>query len=491
MLGVSTILLREQEAGQEFHQELSQLCDLARMAIEHHQLHTELVRQSQYDHLTGLPNRMLLEDRLHRALVRARRYGSQLAVCYLDLDEFKQVNDVLGHNAGDALLRHVAQVLQEGLRDIDTVARQGGDEFILLLPDLQSKREAALICERVLARLRESVEIEHQLIIPAASMGMALYPGEASTAGELLRHADLALYAAKRSGRDQLALFSPTLGQELEQKTTLERELRYALGRGQLSLEYQPIYAADLRLHGFEALLRWHHPTLGPVSPALFVPIAEQMGLISSIGKWVLDEACRQARQWNLQATAPVRVFVNVSCAQLSRSDFPETVSSALSLHQLASHLLELEITETWIVADPEAASVKLRELRELGVTISIDDFGSGHASFTYLQQLPVDLIKIDRSFISCLDGTTKQSAIVRAIVALASELGLKTVAEGIETAHQLEELGSTQCTFYQGYLFSKPIRGAATQALIRTMQPLPPAKDGEWLDLPNASPNL
>ncbi len=482
MLGVATFLVRDEEDLRNTQQELTQVCNLARMAIEHHQLHAELLRQSQYDHLTRLPNRMLLEDRLQRALARARRHDSQLAVCYLDLDEFKQVNDVLGHNAGDALLRHVARVLQDGIRDIDTVARQGGDEFILLLPDLEDESEAGSICERILARLQEPVEIEHQMLIPAASMGMTLYPGEAATAGELLRHADLALYAAKRAGRGQLARFSSTLGQEVEQKTTLERELRYALGRGQLSLEYQPIFAADLRLHGFEALLRWHHPTLGLVSPELFVPIAEQMGLIPSIGKWVLDEACHQARQWNLYAPAPVRVFVNVSGAQLSRPDFAQTVSSALANHQLASHLLELEITETWIVADPVAASLRLTELRQLGVTISIDDFGSGHASFTYLQQLPVDLVKIDRAFISCLDGTSKQSAIVRAIVALASELGLKTIAEGIETAPQLAELGATECTFYQGFLLSPPIRGAATHALIGTMRTIPLTIEGAAL---------
>jgi diguanylate cyclase (GGDEF)-like protein len=419
-------------------------------------------------------NRLLLEDRLNQALANAKRHGTCLAVCYIDLDEFKHINDTLGHSAGDALLRHVATVLQSSLREIDTVARQGGDEFILLLPDLTGPSEAEDICERVLTGLRQPVVIDHQTLVPAASIGMSLYPSPAETASGLLQHADLALYTAKRAGRDRMQRFDSALGEQMQQRITLERELRFALAREQLTIEYQPLYSAEMKLEGFEALLRWSHPTLGRIDPGLFVPIAEQSGFIVPIGEWVLREACQQALEWNLRSPHPIRVFVNVSGVQLGLASFPSAVSEALAQTGLEASLLEIEITEGWIISDPETATPKLQALRALGVRISIDDFGSGHASFTYLQQLPIDTVKIDRSFVSCLNGTTKQSAIVRAIIALAEELGLCTVAEGIETMPQLNELLTTQCELFQGFLFSKPLHSASASLLL----PEPPAGD-------------
>jgi len=450
------------------------VCDLARLAIEHQKLYAELVRQSQHDHLTGLPNRLLLEDRLERAIIQARRHGNQVAVCYIDLDHFKQINDTLGHGAGDLVLQHVTGLLQDSLREIDTVARQGGDEFILILPEIKSEAEADEICERIMARLREPVTIGKQVITLSASIGRCTFPASGKTTTALLQNADIALYAAKRSGRDQVRSFDPSLGERIQRRIEMQRELRNALEREQFHLVYQPLYTMDARLKGFEALLRWEHPSLGAIGPDEFIPLAEESGLIVPMGEWVLNEACRQARAWNETAPHAIKIYVNVSGVQLGQADFTDTVARALAGSGLPPNLLDLEITETCIIADTQAASVRLTELRRLGIQISIDDFGCGHSSFNYLQQLPIDSVKIDRSFIACLDGTEKKSAIVRTIVALAAELGLDTVAEGVETGAQFEELQSTQCGSVQGFLLSRPLSSRVAGELILLARDLP-----------------
>ncbi len=445
----------------------SSFSDLVRLAIEHKQMHMELLRQSKHDHLTGLPNRSLLEDRLEQAIARAKRHGTEVGVCYVDLDRFKQINDTLGHSVGDALLQHVAEVLKRGLREIDTVARSGGDEFILVLPDLSGAAEAEEICERLLDGLRRPVRLGKHTVTPAASIGFSLFPGMGENAEALLRNADAALYAAKRGGKDRAHGYSPALGDKVRRAMELQVALRTARERNEFSLVYQPLYSMRKQLRGFEALLRWTHPVHGPVSPDEFIPIAEETGLIVPIGEWVLLQACRQAVEWNRDGAEPVRMFVNVSAVQLGRSDFPDVVARALAASSLEPRLLELEVTETCVIAEPEAARTRLGRLRALGVGISIDDFGTGYSSFGYLQQLPVNTLKIDRSFISRLDGSPTGSAIIRTIVALAEELGLETVAEGVETGAQMEELESARCGLLQGYLLNRPLVPGAAGLLV------------------------
>ncbi len=444
------------------------ICDLARLAIEHQLLHAELLRQSQHDHLTGLPNRMLLEDRLARALVNARRHATLVAVCHLDLDHFKQINETLGHSVGNAVLCHVAKVLRETLKEIDTVARQGGDEFILILSDLKSEAEADAICERILLSLRSPLQAGPQTLTLAVSIGRSMYPTNDDNGAALLQEADLALYAAKYCGGNRLQVFNETLGERIQRDIEVQWELRTAIERDQLHVVYQPLFNILGRLVGFEALLRWVHPHLGTVNPEVFIPIAEKTGVILSIGKWVLETACREAQGWNTTSEHPVRISVNVSAVQLGQPEFPTIIAQALRQTGLSSGLLDLEITETSLVADTGAASTRLRELRALGIHISMDDFGCGHSSFSYLQTLPIDTIKIDRSFIAPLDGTEKKSAIVRAILALAQQLGLQTVAEGVETEEQMEELQTTDCGLLQGYFLSRPLTAEAARSLVQ-----------------------
>ena len=459
------------------------VCDLVRLAIEYQHLHREVLRYSHHDHLTGLPNRLLLEDRLERAVLHARRYGTQLAVACIDIDHFKQINDILGHGTGDSVLREVSRLLRESLRDIDTVARQGGDEFLVILPDLKSEAEANTICERILAVLRQPILIGEQAVALTASLGRTVYPLELENAADLLQHADIALHAAKCNGRDRMMAFNYALGERHRRDIELQRELRHALEQKQFYLHYQPLYSGARELKGFEALLRWTHPRLGEISPGEFVPLAEKSGLIIPIGGWVLNEACRQAQEWSALCDAPVKMFVNVSGVQLGQPDFAETISAALARTGLACNLLNLEITETCIVADTKTASSKLRQLRDLGIRISIDDFGCGHSTFSYLQQLPIDTLKIDRSFITCLDGTEKNSAIVRAIVALAEELGLETIAEGVETGQQFDALQSTQCDLFQGFLLARPLSAyAARLAVLEYSHASTSATDGSQL---------
>jgi diguanylate cyclase (GGDEF)-like protein/PAS domain S-box-containing protein len=441
--------------------------DIARMAIEHHQLHATLIRQSQHDPLTGLPNRLLLEDRLNQALVLARRNGTQVAVCALDLDRFKQINDTLGHSSGDSFLQNVACTLSANVRDIDTVARQGGNEFLLALPDLQSEREAFDLCERILLSLNEPVLIHGQYLTAPACIGISFSTAEGESADLMLRNADTALHAAKQSGRGKLQRYDDSLGVSALRVFTIQNALRSALAESQFRLAYQPLYGRAMDLIGFEALLRWSHPLLGPIGPADFIPVAEETGLIVPIGEWVLGEACRQAHDWTLAFGSPIRIFVNVSGAQLGHPGFLNTVTGALTRAGLAPGQLEIEITESWLMSDIDLASRRLAELRALGVGIGIDDFGTGHSSFASLQRFPVDTIKIDRSFVSRLDGTPQSLAIVRAIVELAAQLRLQTVAEGVETDSQLTLLQSLRCDIFQGYLLGKPLTPESVEALL------------------------
>ncbi len=432
--------------------------ELARLALEHSRLQHQLAHQAQHDALTGLPNRILLEDRLERAIGAAKRAGTEVAVCYLDLDRFKQINDTMGHGIGDRYLQQIAATLSANSREVDTLARQGGDEFILVLPGLNGPEEALAVGQRMLQQLGTPFVIDGLDFSASASIGISFYPRDGDRPLTLLQHADTALYAAKRGGRNQVRLFNPALGVEVQQSSRMQAGLHQALAKNQLSLVYQPIYGTDGELEGLEALLRWHDPNEGNIPPARFIPVAEESGLIVPIGAWVLYQACRQMAVWQEEGLARTRLFVNISGVQLNRDDFADTVASALLASGLDPALLGLEITETWIVADPQAASERLLVLRRLGVTISVDDFGTGQSSFAYLHALPLDTLKIDQAFIARLDGNPHHLSTVRAIINLARQLGLRTVAEGVETEQQLQYLRGVECDSIQGFLLSKPV---------------------------------
>ncbi len=467
ILGIVAVFESCRDLPEHSRESVDSVCDLARLAIEHDQLQTQLVRQTQHDHLTGLANRLLLEDRPNQAIMQAKRHGRHVGICFVDLDRFKQINDALGHSAGDLFLQHVASVLATSVREIDTVARQGGDEFILVLPDLDSETEAEQICERVLSCLRERVTIEQHTLAPSASIGISVYPADGEAGSVLLQNADTALYVAKRAGKDRARRYEPRYGAKAQRDIQLETALRFALERNQLNVVYQPLYSMSNKLKGFEALLRWNHPELGPVSPGQFIPMAEETGLIVAIGEWVLEQACRQAREWNAGLPEPITMFVNISGVQLNRAEFAGSIARVLCETGLDARSLELEVTESWIIADPGVAVVQLQRLRDLGIGIGIDDFGTGHSSLSILQQLPVDTLKIDQSFIARLDGSATGSAIIRTIVDLARQLGLETIAEGVETSQQFEDLQTIRCSLLQGYLLAKPLSPEAASLLL------------------------
>jgi polar amino acid transport system substrate-binding protein len=396
---------------------------------------------SQYDRLTGLPSRLLMEDRLRQAMVIARRQGTLLGVCCINLDRFKRINESLGHEAGDAFFKLVSGRLYRSIREIDTLARHVGDEFILALRDLAEVTDAVRICDRLLNDLSAPFLLDGRTLHITASIGISIFPDHGDTPDQLLGNADLALQAAKREGRGQRRVYSPILGQETRRATDMLEALGHCVAQAQFRIVYQPIYTMDREILGFEALLRWRHPKWGLISPIEFIPLAEKSGLIVSIGDWVIDEVCRQAMEWNAAGVLPAKIFVNISGVQLARADFAWKIAKALEHSGLAPERLELEITESWIISDLSGAAGKLQQLRDLGVGIAIDDFGTGYSTFNYLQQLPLDTLKIDRSFIQRLDGSAANLSTVRAIIGLAQQLGLKTVAEGVETEQNLSQL--------------------------------------------------
>ncbi len=451
------------------------LCDLGRMAIEHRQLYDQVIRRSHYDVLTGLPNRLLLEDRLRQAAVTARRQGTRIAVCCIDLDHFKQINDNLGHELGDACFKVVSERLEAMVREIDTLARHGGDEFILALTDLGRISDAANICDRLLKNLSAPMMVDGHALNITASIGISIFPDHGETPDLLLRNADMALVEAKRAGRGQTRMYSPALGQQNRRASEMVNALVVAVDQGQFRIAYQPIYTMNRELEGFEALLRWKHPTWGRVSPREFIPIAERTGLIVPIGDWVIEEVCRQAMEWNAAAVPSVKIFANVSGVQLGRPDFSSKIAEALGRSGLAPHRLELEITESWIISDLKGAAGKLQKLRDLGIGIAIDDFGTGHSTFSYLQALPLDTVKIDRSFIHRLEGSPANLCTVRAITGLAQQLGLKTVAEGVESEQQLRQLTELGCELAQGFFLARPMTPHSAFSLL-TKQSFPRA---------------
>ncbi|MGH6813585.1 MAG: EAL domain-containing protein, partial [Methylocella sp.] len=427
-----------------------------------------IVHMAHHDSLTGLPNRVLFQERLDEALLRVRRDRDKLAVLYLDLDQFKNVNDTLGHPAGDKLLIVAAERLSTCLRASDMVARFGGDEFAVLQIELAGPHDASILAERIVTHLSEPYDIEGQQVLIGASVGIALAPADGETAEQLLSNADLALYRTKEGGRRNFCFFQPGMRASLRAHCALELDLRKALefAAGEFELYYQPLVTLETGvICGFEALLRWHHPLRGMVAPAQFIPLAEETGLIVPIGEWVLRQACAEAAAW----PDDLKVAVNLSPVQFTKSYLPQLVIEALANSGLAAARLELEITESIFLVESKTNLATLRSLRALGVAIAMDDFGTGYSGLSYLRAFPLDKIKIDRSFIAELGESEDCEALMRAITNLGSSLGIPTLAEGVETEKQLAWVREAGCTEMQGFLFSRPVPASEIAELLRS----------------------
>jgi diguanylate cyclase (GGDEF)-like protein len=423
-----------------------------------------------HDALTGLPNRVLMDDRLSQSIVLADRQGQSFAVLLLDLDRFKLVNDSLGHRAGDELLKEVAQRLRSVVRDVDTVVRLGGDEFVLIVTPSPERDSAQQVAQRIIDALRPSVRIAGIEIQTSPSIGIALYPGDATTIETLLAHADAAMYFAKQQGRNNFQCFTPGMNTATQEKVRLESDLRIALEQKQFTLHYQPKVNTETGvMHGAEALLRWHHPVRGLIPPAEFIPIAEESGLIGDIGAWVVREACRQAGAWQVAGLPPLRVAVNLSPSQFRQGNIVKMIGDALDLAGLEPRFLEVELTESTVMSDPEESIAILEKLSIMGVLVSVDDFGTGYSSMSYLRRFPIDKLKIDRGFISEIISRSEDASIVRAIISLAHSLKLKVVAEGVESTEQLEFLKTLGCDQYQGYHYSAALPVSEFEALVRS----------------------
>jgi diguanylate cyclase (GGDEF)-like protein len=427
---------------------------------ERKKFEVQLARQALHDRLTALPNRVLMRDRLENALARTLRHRSTVALLILDVDRFKVVNDSLGHEGGDLLLVAVAERLAKLLRPGDTLARMGGDEFALLCEDVSGRDEASETAARVVAAMDAPFHVQATDVALTVSVGVAVASGNAIVADLLLRDADVAMYRAKQRGRDRYEVFDEAMRSQAVDRLSVENDLRRAIRQGQLRLVYQPIVHIDTgRIAGFEALVRWQHPERGLLSPADFIPPAEETGLIVPLGQCVLGEACLQAAAWQRRRgpDQPLRMSVNVSAKQLQHPGWAAEVAGTLADTGLEPSYLVLELTESVLMEDPEATSARLEELRRLGVRIAIDDFGTGYSSLGYLRRLPVDVLKIDKSFIDGVALGPHESALARAVVKLARTLGLDAVAEGVSDRRQLAELRRLRCPYGQGYHFARP----------------------------------
>src|ERR1035441_10105162 len=422
-----------------------------------------------HDALTGLPNRVLLDDRIAQALTHAHRERHSFAVMLCDLDRFKLINDSLGHHAGDHLLQEVARRLTNVVRDVDTVARLGADEFIIVLSPLTSRKDAEVVAQRVIEAMQPAVEIAGITIHASLSIGIAFYPDDGSSVETLIAHADAAMFAAKQRGRNSVQCYAAGMDAGTHDKVRLESDLHTALALRQFELYYQPkVDTMSGTFYSAEALIRWRHPERGLVSPAAFIPLAEECGLIGPIGEWVLREACRQGRAWQQAGLSPVRIAVNVAASQFRAGDLVETIHQALADAELEARFLEVELTESAVMSDPEESIKILEQLSEMGVLVSVDDFGTGYSSMSYLRRFPIDQLKIDRSFLSEITARSDDASIVGAIVSLAHNLRLKVVAEGVETVAQLDLLKTLGCDQYQGYQFSPPVPAAEFESLMR-----------------------
>jgi diguanylate cyclase (GGDEF)-like protein/PAS domain S-box-containing protein len=444
------------------------MLSVTRDITEQKRTQAKLSYLAQYDALTGLPNRSLFTDRLQQAMIEADRHERLLGVVFLDLDRFKNINDTLGHEAGDQLLQAVAERLQGAVRKGDTVARLSGDEFTLVLADMAHVDDASRVAQKLLDVFRQPFEIAGRLLHVTASLGVTLYPFDDHDPQRLLRNADVAMYRAKEGGRNAAQFYTSEMTVKAAEQLALESELRQALERQEFVLHYQPIAGCrDGRVISVEALLRWNSPTRGWVSPAEFIPLAEDTGLIVPIGEWVLRNACAQLARWRALGFTGLVVSVNLSARQLRHQDFARIVEQAMHAAALPAGALEFEITES-VLAQEQLALTILRELSGLGVELAIDDFGTGYSSLSYLKRFPIDRLKIDRSFVRDIPADADDMAIAQAIIAMAHSLGLRVVAEGVETREQLAFLHAQACDAMQGYYFCKPLPAEEITVLLR-----------------------
>ncbi|HEX2585728.1 MAG TPA: EAL domain-containing protein [Steroidobacteraceae bacterium] len=428
---------------------------------------------ARHDSLTGLPNRILFNDRLTQAVALASRQKQKLAVLFLDVDRLKQINDSFGHDMGDRLLQMVAQRLLSCVRSSDTVSRQGGDEFLILLPEVTQSHSAVVTAEKILTALRQPCRIDQHELYVSASIGIATYPEDGAEAETLIKRADFSMYHVKDNGRSNYQFFTEKLNARALQRESLRKDLGYALERNEFALVYQPQLNMESGLiTGVEALIRWHHPLRGVISPEQFIPVAEECGAIVSIGQWVMREACYQARSWQKAGLSPLRIAVNVSAIELRAAGFVTAVADILIASGLNPHFLELELTETFLMQDSSPTAAVLHELKALGVQLTLDDFGTGYSSLTHLKRFPIDALKIDQSFVRDVTTDADDASIVGAVISMGNSLHLRVVAEGIETQGQLDFLRTHGCAEGQGMFFSKPVSSGEFTQLLRSSVP-------------------
>jgi diguanylate cyclase (GGDEF)-like protein/PAS domain S-box-containing protein len=435
----------------------------------------QMTHSAQHDFLTGLPNRMLLNDRVSQAIVLAPRHSKKVAVLFLDLDGFKHINDSLGHPTGDKLLQSIAKRLVSCVRSSDTVSRQGGDEFVVLLSEMEQAEDAAISALRILQAVAEVHTIDHHDLHVTTSIGLSVFPDDGKDAETLVKNADTAMYQAKENGRHSYQFFRPAMTVRAVERQSIEENLRRALERQEFTLHYQPkIRLRTGEITGAEALLRWTHPVRGPVSPAQFIPVAEDCGLILPIGQWVLREACKQARAW-VDAGLPIGTMaVNISSMEFRDDGFLESVFAILSETGLDPRLLELELTESVLMKRAESAASVLKMLRARGVQIAVDDFGTGYSSLSYLRKFPIDALKIDQSFVRQITSAPNDTTIVTAVISMGRSMKLRVVAEGVETREELAFLQTHQCEEAQGFYFSRPVLPQQFAILLKTGIPEP-----------------
>ncbi|MFV2061166.1 MAG: EAL domain-containing protein [Gammaproteobacteria bacterium] len=453
---------------QDDQKQIRDIADRLAVALATTERDIKLYQQAHFDALTKLPNRELFADRLNQEIIHAHREEHKVALLFIDLDRFKQVNDTLGHSIGDKLLQHTAARLNTCVRDTDTVARLGGDEFTLIISNIKGPQDASLIAENAIKQLAEPLTINgHELFINS-SIGISIYPDDGGSVEELLRNADAAMYRAKEQGRGRYQFFEERMNAEDLERTSIERDLRFAIERNEFSLCYQPqIELSSGNIIGAEALLRWSHPERGSVSPEIFIPIAEDNGLIEIIGEWVLRTACTQFTEWKTNNIHLKRIAVNVSSRQFLQNDFVAVVNKILVETDMSAKNLEIEITESLLMEDRIDTITILNKLSAMGISLSIDDFGTGYSSLSYLKRLPVDALKIDRSFMEGIPNDDDAIAISASIIALAHTLHKKVIAEGVETVEQLALLRNKNCDIGQGYFFNKPLKAQEFEAYL------------------------
>ncbi|MBN2231775.1 MAG: EAL domain-containing protein [Deltaproteobacteria bacterium] len=451
--------------------------------------HLKIEHLARHDSLTGLPNRLTVAEQTDRAIAFAQRHGGKVALLFVDLDNFKAINDTLGHAIGDMLLIEVSQRLKSCVREIDVVGRQGGDEFVIALPEVDDADAVAAIVSRIFRQFDQPIIAEGHTLSVHMSIGIALYPDDGDSCVSLMKMADTAMYEAKRAGRNTSSFFSEQMNRATSEHLTMQSDLKRALAANELCLHYQPqVDAMTGAITGAEALLRWEHPGRGLIPPLQFIPLAESSGLIIPIGKWIIEQACRQAASWHARGMN-LSVAVNISAVQFKRGDLVETVKQALDASDLQARFLELELTESLIMQDTDTTLDAVRELKDLGVKLSLDDFGTGYSSLAYLKRFAVDKLKIDRCFIRDITHDADDAAIVQAIIQMAKTLGIATVAEGVEDQKNLELLKRLGCDFIQGFLFSPALKATDFGEFHRQYSAGQPCRASSRADFPSTNP--